>query len=105
VKHINLTSLSRNLFFPFLTLVQRIDFGQDDLDEQEIISLLAEVIKKIKKENKELNVKRVHIQVIWLSAFRQNTNPVKNVFVSKLKQKEVEFFLFGFVLQFKCCVV
>ncbi|XP_072236595.1 cell cycle progression protein 1 isoform X1 [Leuresthes tenuis] len=41
---------------------QRIDFGQDDLDEQEVISLLAEVIEKIKKDNKELNVKQVHIQ-------------------------------------------
>ncbi|KAM4592528.1 cell cycle progression protein 1 isoform 1-T1 [Odontesthes bonariensis] len=41
---------------------QRIYFGQDGLDEKETIALLAEVIEKIKQENKELNVKRVHIQ-------------------------------------------
>ncbi|XP_041839977.1 cell cycle progression protein 1 [Melanotaenia boesemani] len=39
-----------------------VGFGQDSLDEQQVISLLAEMIEKIKKENKELNVKQVHIQ-------------------------------------------
>ncbi|KAM7014967.1 cell cycle progression protein 1 [Tautogolabrus adspersus] len=34
----------------------------DDLDEQKVISLLAEVIKKMKKENQGLSIKQAHIQ-------------------------------------------
>ncbi|XP_070762210.1 cell cycle progression protein 1 isoform X2 [Enoplosus armatus] len=41
---------------------QRGDVGLDDVDEQKVISLLTEVIEKIKKENQELNIKQVHIQ-------------------------------------------
>ncbi|XP_054466609.1 cell cycle progression protein 1 isoform X2 [Anoplopoma fimbria] len=41
---------------------QRVEFGSDDLDEQEVISLLTEVIEKVKKENQELNIKQEHIQ-------------------------------------------
>lgn len=43
--------------------VQRGDFGLDDLDEQKVISLLTEVIKKMKKENQELNTETASIQV------------------------------------------
>lgn len=43
--------------------VQRGDFGLDDLDEQKVISLLTEVIKKMKKENQELNMETASIQV------------------------------------------
>ncbi|XP_070700409.1 cell cycle progression protein 1 isoform X2 [Pempheris klunzingeri] len=42
--------------------IQRGDFGLDDLDEQKIISLLTEVIRKTKKENQELQDKQAHIQ-------------------------------------------
>lgn len=42
--------------------VQRRDLGLDDLDEQNVISLLTDVIEKIKKENEELNIKQSHIQ-------------------------------------------
>lgn len=55
--------MDHNFFPPFLTQVQKGDFGLDDLDEQKVISLLTEVIKKIKKENQELKVKQTHIQV------------------------------------------
>nr|XP_046242008.1 cell cycle progression protein 1 isoform X2 [Scatophagus argus] len=41
---------------------QRGDFGLDDLDEHTVISLLTEVIEKIKKENQQLNMERAHIQ-------------------------------------------
>ncbi|XP_019126071.1 cell cycle progression protein 1 isoform X3 [Larimichthys crocea] len=41
---------------------QRGDFGLDDLDEQKVISLLTEVIKKMKKENQELNMETASIQ-------------------------------------------
>jgi len=48
---------------------QRDEFGSDDPEEQKGISLLTEVIEKIKKENQELNIKQEHIQVtcelIW----------------------------------------
>ncbi|XP_029317171.1 LOW QUALITY PROTEIN: cell cycle progression protein 1 [Cottoperca gobio] len=47
---------------PFTNQVQRVDFGLEDLDEQNVISLLTEVIEKMKKENQELNIQRVHIQ-------------------------------------------
>ncbi|KAM9861353.1 cell cycle progression protein 1 isoform 2-T3 [Aulostomus maculatus] len=42
--------------------VQRRDLSLNDMDEQKVISLLAEIIKKVKKENKELNSKHVIIQ-------------------------------------------
>lgn len=48
---------------PLTTQVQRDEFGMDDPDEQKVISLLTEVIEKIKKENQELNIKQEHIQV------------------------------------------
>ncbi|XP_061599798.1 cell cycle progression protein 1 [Cololabis saira] len=42
---------------------QRIIFDQDNLDENlEVISLLMEVIEKIKKENQELHSKQMHVQ-------------------------------------------
>ncbi|KAG7230498.1 hypothetical protein INR49_024607 [Caranx melampygus] len=41
---------------------QRGDVALKDLDEQKVISLLTEVIEKIKKENEEINIKQVHIQ-------------------------------------------
>nr|XP_020460780.1 cell cycle progression protein 1 isoform X1 [Monopterus albus] len=41
---------------------QRGHFGLDDLDEQKPISLLTEVIEKVKKENQELSSKQAHIQ-------------------------------------------
>ncbi|XP_051235164.1 cell cycle progression protein 1 isoform X2 [Dicentrarchus labrax] len=41
---------------------QMVDFGLDDLDEQKVISLLTEVIEKIKKENQELSIQQAHIQ-------------------------------------------
>ncbi|XP_049900056.1 cell cycle progression protein 1 isoform X1 [Epinephelus moara] len=47
---------------PFAKQVQKSDFALDDLDEQKVISLLTEVIEKMKKENQELNIKRAHIQ-------------------------------------------
>uniref|UniRef100_A0A1A7Z4E1 Cell cycle progression 1 n=1 Tax=Iconisemion striatum TaxID=60296 RepID=A0A1A7Z4E1_9TELE len=43
-------------------LTQRISFNQDDLDEQQVVSLLSDVIEKIKTENQELNEKRDRIQ-------------------------------------------
>ncbi|XP_071344439.1 cell cycle progression protein 1 isoform X2 [Trachinotus anak] len=46
----------------FTNQAQRGDFALKDLDEQKVISLLTEVIEKIKKENQEINVKQVHIQ-------------------------------------------
>lgn len=49
----------------FLSQVQRGDFGLDDLDEHSVISLLTEVIEKIKKENQELNTQQAHIQVTY----------------------------------------
>ncbi|KAM4744984.1 cell cycle progression protein 1 isoform 2-T2 [Anableps anableps] len=42
---------------------QRSDFGQDDLEEQQVINLLSGVIEKTKKENQELKAKQVHFQV------------------------------------------
>lgn len=53
-----------NLFLLFLSQIQRGDFALDDLDEHTVISLLTEVIEKIKKENQELNTQQAHIQVI-----------------------------------------
>lgn len=47
----------------FLSQVQRGDL--DDLDEHSVISLLTEVIEKIKKENHELNTQQAHIQVTY----------------------------------------
>ncbi|GLD58430.1 cell cycle progression protein 1 isoform X1 [Lates japonicus] len=41
---------------------QRGDFGLKDLDEQKVISLLTEVIEKIKKENQDISIKQAHIQ-------------------------------------------
>ncbi|XP_047436831.1 cell cycle progression protein 1 isoform X2 [Mugil cephalus] len=38
------------------------DFGLDDVDEQKVISLLTEVIEKMRKENQELNMRQVYIQ-------------------------------------------
>ncbi|XP_038556804.1 cell cycle progression protein 1 [Micropterus salmoides] len=38
------------------------DVGLDDVDEQKVISLLTEVIEKIKSENEALNIKQAHIQ-------------------------------------------
>ncbi|XP_034385348.1 cell cycle progression protein 1 isoform X2 [Cyclopterus lumpus] len=46
----------------FIKEVQRDEFGLDDPEEQKGISLLTEVIEKIKKENLELNIKQEHIQ-------------------------------------------
>lgn len=45
------------------------DFGFDDLDEQEVISLLTDVIEKVKKENEELYIKQTNIQVTWKSSW------------------------------------
>ncbi|XP_062278287.1 cell cycle progression protein 1 isoform X1 [Scomber scombrus] len=42
--------------------VQRVDFGFDDMYEQEVISLLTDVIEKVKKENEELYIKQANIQ-------------------------------------------
>ncbi|XP_074474619.1 cell cycle progression protein 1 isoform X2 [Sebastes fasciatus] len=47
---------------PSTIQVQRGDFGLDEMDEQKVISLLTEVIEKIKTENHELSIKRSHIQ-------------------------------------------
>ncbi|XP_037545645.1 cell cycle progression protein 1 isoform X2 [Nematolebias whitei] len=41
---------------------QRINVGQDDLDEQQAILLLTELIETIKNENQELSEKQDHIQ-------------------------------------------
>lgn len=49
-------------------LTQRINFGRDDLDEQQVIKLLAEVIETIKKENQELSAKQDHFQVTFTTA-------------------------------------
>ncbi|XP_022598798.1 cell cycle progression protein 1 isoform X2 [Seriola dumerili] len=46
----------------FTKQAQRGDFALKDLDEQKVISLLTEVIEKIKKENQEINVNQAHIQ-------------------------------------------
>lgn len=53
--------MDHNLFLPPLCQVEMSDL--DELDEQKVISLLTEVVEKVKKENQELNVKQVHIQV------------------------------------------
>lgn len=53
-----------NLFLLFLSQIQRGDFALDDLDEHTVISLLTEVIEKIKNENQALNTQQAHIQVI-----------------------------------------
>lgn len=47
----------------FLTHAQRGDFCLDDLDEHKRITLLTDMIEKIKKDNKELNMKQALIQV------------------------------------------
>uniref|UniRef100_A0A3Q2PVP7 Cell cycle progression protein 1 n=1 Tax=Fundulus heteroclitus TaxID=8078 RepID=A0A3Q2PVP7_FUNHE len=39
------------------------DFGQDDLNEQQIIHLLSEVIDRVMQENQELKAEHVRIQV------------------------------------------
>ncbi|TNN87477.1 Protogenin A [Liparis tanakae] len=44
------------------TITIRDEFGSDVPEEQKGISLLTEVIEKIKKENQELNIKQEHIQ-------------------------------------------
>ncbi|XP_035538267.1 cell cycle progression protein 1 isoform X2 [Morone saxatilis] len=41
---------------------QRVDFGLDDLDEQNVILQLTEEIEKIKKENQELSIQQAQIQ-------------------------------------------
>lgn len=65
-----MTQITTTLFLlPFLTQVHRGDFVLDDVDEQKVISLLTEVIEKIKKENRELNIKQEHIQVTWKSVY------------------------------------
>ncbi len=55
--------MDRSLFLPFLSLVQRVDLSLDDLDEHKVISLLSEVIEKIRKDNARLIVQQVQIQV------------------------------------------
>lgn len=55
--------------FLLLTQVQWGDFVLDDVDEQKVISLLTEVIEKIKRENQQLNIKQAHIQVTWKSVY------------------------------------
>ncbi|TKS70127.1 Protogenin Protein [Collichthys lucidus] len=42
--------------------VESCDFGLDDLDEQKVISLLTELIKKMLKENQELNMETASVQ-------------------------------------------
>lgn len=62
---------NHNLKLLFLLMVQRGDFGLDDLEDLDnqddldytVISLLTDEIEKIKKENLELNNKQAHIQV------------------------------------------
>lgn len=39
------------------------------MDEQKVISLLTEVIEKIKSENEALNIKQAHIQVMGKSVY------------------------------------
>lgn len=63
----------------FLFLVQRISFDQDNLDEKEMISLLAEVIENLKKENQKLNTKQLHIQVTGMLDFHQTQNQLENI--------------------------
>uniref|UniRef100_A0A1A8ELF7 Cell cycle progression 1 n=1 Tax=Nothobranchius korthausae TaxID=1143690 RepID=A0A1A8ELF7_9TELE len=41
---------------------QRISFDRDDLDEQQVVSLLSDLIEKIKRENQELSEKRERVQ-------------------------------------------
>ncbi|KAM6943599.1 cell cycle progression protein 1 [Xenentodon cancila] len=41
---------------------QRIVFDRDNLDEKQFISLLMDVIEKIKEENQELNAKQMEVQ-------------------------------------------
>uniref|UniRef100_A0A1A8SIC6 Cell cycle progression 1 n=1 Tax=Nothobranchius rachovii TaxID=451742 RepID=A0A1A8SIC6_9TELE len=41
---------------------QRISFDRDDLDERQVVSLLSDLIEKIKRENQELSEKRDHVQ-------------------------------------------
>ncbi|XP_041642091.1 cell cycle progression protein 1 isoform X2 [Cheilinus undulatus] len=47
---------------PLTDQVQKVDFGLDDLDGQKVISLLTDVIEKIKKENQELRLKQLQTQ-------------------------------------------
>ncbi|XP_029353889.1 cell cycle progression protein 1 isoform X2 [Echeneis naucrates] len=58
--------------------VQGEGFSMKDLDEQKVISLLTEVIEKIKEENQEINTRQMHIQ-----AQRDNLETL-------LKQKDEE---------------
>lgn len=60
VSHATLVVTDPDCFFYFLQIAH---FGLDDLDEQKVISLLTDVIEKIKRENQELNTKQAHIQV------------------------------------------
>ncbi len=61
--HVTTILMDRSLFLPFLSLVQRVDLSLDDLDEHKVISLLSEVIEKIRKDNARLIVQQVQIQV------------------------------------------
>lgn len=65
-------------FIYFSYKAQRVDFGLDDLHEQEVISLLTGITEKIKKENEDLYIKQANIQVtwksIWLNSNKNNTN-------------------------------
>uniref|UniRef100_UPI0037E98603 cell cycle progression protein 1 isoform X2 n=1 Tax=Semicossyphus pulcher TaxID=241346 RepID=UPI0037E98603 len=47
---------------PLTNQIREDDFFLDDLDEQKVISLLTEVVEKIKKENQVLNFKQAQIQ-------------------------------------------
>lgn len=71
--------------------VQRVDFGFDDLDEQEVISLLTDVIEKVKKENEELYIKQTNIQVTWKSSWLNSD--FKKCKCSELKVKMFLMFL------------
>lgn len=58
------TLMDRNWIL-LLFQVQRDDFVLDDLNEHTVISLLTEVIEKIKKENQKLIAQQTHIQVTY----------------------------------------
>lgn len=51
------------MFLGVLSQGQIVDFGADDLDQQEVNSLLSQVREKIPKENQELHIQQVLIQV------------------------------------------
>lgn len=59
------TLMDRNWILLLLSQVQKDDFVLDDLNEHTVISLLTEVIEKIKKENQELITQQAHIQVAY----------------------------------------